>query len=255
MNRGGFSKEEPEKLWMDKKLGQNMLLDESVASMEASFGKGKCVVELGAGLGMLTKQLCKEAKRVIAIEKDKRLFDVLKSQVAYGNLELINADFFKLDDSVTKGAEIMISNVPYNLSSRTVYWLQERGIPAILCLQKEFVEHMLAKANESSYSKLSVITSIYFKAELLREVKAGSFFPSPKVDSQVIKLDPTGRALAAGELKVLSLLMEHKKKTLKNALVDSSSELSIEKNEARGIGREDVQAASRADSPCSADHI
>ena len=128
-----------------KRMGQNFLMSTDIARMEASYAERKCVVEFGAGSGILTKELCALAKSVIAVEKDTRLFNILREKLDFPNLKLINSDFFDLGGETFNGCNIMVSNVPYSLSSKTISWLAEKQMEAVLCLQKDFVGHMLAR--------------------------------------------------------------------------------------------------------------
>jgi 16S rRNA (adenine1518-N6/adenine1519-N6)-dimethyltransferase len=233
-----------EKLRMRKKLGQNMLTNPRIAQLEASYGKGKRVVEIGPGLGILTGELCKTAKSVVAVEKDRRFFEVLENKLKNDKLKLINSDFFDLDYKDLDKPEIMISNIPYNLSSRVIFWLQQHGLTAVLCLQREFVEHMLAAPGSRSYSKLSVVSHLQFDIESIMDVKAANFYPVPKVDSEIVKIMPKGVEIDERTLFVLNLVMEHKKKKVRNAIVDSSSGLKISKGEARQLA-EFVSGAER----------
>src|ERR1700733_737369 len=121
-----------------KSLGQSFLVNISIATMEAEYAKSMNVIELGPGLGILTKELCKTAKKVIAIEKDQRLFDMLSAEIQSPKLNLINNDFFLVDVSSLGKIDIMVSNIPYNLSSKLIYWLSVNKIPALICIQKEF---------------------------------------------------------------------------------------------------------------------
>lgn len=219
-----------------RKLGQNFLLDRSVAIAEAEYGRNRRVVEMGPGLGMLTSELCKVAKRVVAIEKDSAVFSYLRENLNSRKLSLINKDFFDATDAELENPEIMISNVPYNLSSKVVMWLAERGIPAVLCLQKEFVDHMLAKEGTHEYSKLSVIVSVQFKVYRMMNVEPSSFYPEPKVSSAVIYLKPTGRAIDRESARVLNLLMMHKKRKVRNAVADSQHGLGLDGKDARMMG-------------------
>lgn len=218
-----------------KRLGQNFLLDAKVARAEAQHAIGKTVLELGPGLGVLTRELCKTAKRVIAIEKDTRLYEQLLHTIRAKNLELVNADFFELDERTIDGAEMMVANIPYNLSSKTIMWLAERQMPALLCLQKEFVEHLLAKPDTRDYSKLSVVCSIEFKIYDIMDVGRNMFYPEPKVSSSIVFMKPTGTRLDKDVIEMITLLMNHKKKKVRNAFVDSSASLNIGKGEALKI--------------------
>ncbi|MGC8479716.1 MAG: 16S rRNA (adenine(1518)-N(6)/adenine(1519)-N(6))-dimethyltransferase RsmA [Candidatus Micrarchaeia archaeon] len=216
----------------NKKLGQNFLINKNVAFAEAAHGEDKVVLEIGPGRGILTEELCKVSKEVIAVEKDERLFNYLSSKLTYPNLKLINKDFFDCTDSEINlsNIEILISNIPYNLSSKVISWLYKNKIEAILCLQKEFVDHMLAVPNSPSYSKLSVMCHLSFKIVPMMKVSRKSFFPKPKVDSQIIYIKPNSNKPNNEEEEIITLIMQHKKKRLKNAIINSISKLNIEKS-------------------------
>ncbi len=214
-----------------KKLGQVFLINRGVADAEAAHAEGKVVIEIGPGMGMLTKALCMEAKKVIAVEKDFRLYTILKHELPLKNLVLINKDFLRTTDEELEldRADIVISNIPYYLSSSVVGWLAEKRMQAVLCLQKEFVEHMLAKPDTRSYSKLSVFTSLLFRVTKIMDVPKGNFRPVPKVDSAVIYMKPLERRISKRELEIIGLIMQHKKKTVRNAILDSHAYLGMEK--------------------------
>ena len=212
-----------------KRLGQNFLVNTGIAKAEAEYARGRAALELGAGLGALTKELCAVAKRVVAVEYDKRLFDLLASTLSEKNLELVNADFFEPGTGKFEGAEIMVSNIPYNLSSKTLAWLGERDIPAVLCLQKEFVEHMLAEPGTGKYSRLSVVTKLRFSVHEIMDVPASMFYPRPRVDSKIIYIKPSGAGIDKKSLDTISLLMMHKKKKIRNAVIDSSAAMGMSK--------------------------
>ncbi len=214
----------------NKKLGQNFLINRNVAIAEAAHADDKTVLEIGPGKGILTEELCNVAKHVIAIEKDKNLFNYLSSKLQYSNLTLINKDFFDCSDEEIdlKNVDIMISNIPYNLSSKVISWLYIHKCEAVLCLQKEFVEHMLAQTGSKSYSKLSVMCSLSFKITEIMKVPRKNFIPKPKIDSQVIYLKPKSAGIDEKEEHIINLIMQHKKKLFKNALLDSSKVLGID---------------------------
>jgi 16S rRNA (adenine1518-N6/adenine1519-N6)-dimethyltransferase len=214
-----------------RRMGQNFLVSGEIARLEAAYAAGKNVVEFGAGLGILTEALCRVAKSVIAVEKDRRLFSVLEGKVSHQNLRLVNADFFDLDSDMFSGCELMVSNVPYSLSSRTISWLAERRMEGVLCLQKDFVVHMLARPGSDKYSRLSVMAKLQFELEEIANAPSTMFYPKPKVDSMVVRIIPKGKQIDAERIHIISLLMEHKKKRIKNALADSSKGLALEKSE------------------------
>ncbi|MGC8662760.1 MAG: 16S rRNA (adenine(1518)-N(6)/adenine(1519)-N(6))-dimethyltransferase RsmA [Candidatus Micrarchaeia archaeon] len=222
-----------------KKLGQNFLVNTRIAIVEAAHASGKNVLEIGPGHGILTNELCKKAKRVIAVEKDSRLYDELSSLPKKKNLELIRGDFFDVEKGLDLSKiDIVISNIPYNLSSKIIEWLAYSKKEAILCMQREFVEHMLAHKGSKKYSRLSVYAQLSFSMTKIIDVKKGNFRPIPRVDSAIIYLKPKVDGPNYEELKIIGFLMQHKKKELKNAVIDSQKQLGISRGEAQKKGNE-----------------
>jgi 16S rRNA (adenine1518-N6/adenine1519-N6)-dimethyltransferase len=217
--------------WANKREGQHFLIDKSIAEIEAAYGEGRNVLEMGSGMGILTEALCKVAKKVVSVEKDSGLFERLEYTLTFKNLKLINKDFFELEDKEIGKSDIMISNIPYKLSSKVVFWLGQKGMSAVLCVQKEFAEHMMASPGSKSYSRLSVESGLRFKVYRVREVPPTCFHPRPHVNSEVIYIVPKEAKISAGADAVINALMNHKKKTLRNALMDSCKTLGIGKPE------------------------
>lgn len=217
----------------NKKLGQNFLINKRIAVAEAEHAYGKEVLEIGPGYGILTEELVKHAKHVIAVEKDHFLYSLLSSKIKRKNLELIEGDFFESEGRLNlESVNIVISNIPYNLSSKVIEWLAYHKKEAVLCMQKEFIEHMLAKSGSRKYSKLSVYAQLSFSMTKMMDVPKGNFRPIPKVDSAIIYLKPKDARISREELEMINLIMQHKKKELKNAVVDSSKQLGLSKEEA-----------------------
>lgn len=219
-----------------KRLSQSFLIDERVLSREASYAnsKGKTILEIGPGFGFLTKKLAEAgAKEIVAVEKDPRLIPVLENEPGLANLKLINADFLEMKPAKF---DIIISNVPYSISSPILFKLAEMKFErAILCLQKEFVERLLATPGTKDYSRLSITSQACFKMKLLEKVPRSAFHPPPKVDSAIIELIPTGEKLDEKTGGLVQLLFQHRKKTLKAALADSAEALGITKEDARNL--------------------
>ncbi len=219
-----------------KGLGQSFLTNRAVAVAEAEHAHGKRVLELGPGYGILTRELCRYAERVVAVELDRSLFRMLRHELDFGNLKLINGDFFEVGEEEMELADtdMMVSNVPYKLSSRVIDFLVEHRLQAVLCLQKEFVDHVLARPGERKYSRLSVMSQLHFSITRMMDVDRGSFSPVPEVDSAIIYLRPRERWISAAERELVNLLMQHKKKTVRNAVMDSERHF--------GIGRKELAA-------------
>lgn len=230
--------EQARELRAKKRLGQNFLTNVDIARAEAEYARGRNAVELGPGLGILTNELCKTAKHIVAVEKDSRIFGILEAELKCKNLKLVNGDFFKQEKGVFEGSEIMVSNIPYNLSSKTISWVQEMRIEALICVQKEFAEHMLAKPDTKKYSKLSVMAHLMFNMYEIMRVPRNNFYPVPKVDSVLVYLKPKNAEISRKAAEIIGLIMEHKKKSLRNALADSSKGLGITSEKVAEIGAE-----------------
>jgi 16S rRNA (adenine1518-N6/adenine1519-N6)-dimethyltransferase len=213
-----------------KREGQHFLIDKSIADIEAKYAEGMVVLEMGPGMGILTEALCKVAKQVIGVEKDKSLFERLEYTLTNKNLKLMNKDFFELEDSELKKVQIMVSNIPYKLSSKVIFWLGSKKMSAVLCIQKEFAEHMTAAPGTDSYSRLSVESELRFKVYRVREVPPTCFHPKPHVMSEIVYLVPKNIEIDKNVDRIITMLMTHKKKTLRKALIDSSRTLGIEKS-------------------------
>ena len=211
----------------NKKLGQNFMVNEAIADSESEYALGRNAIEIGPGLGILTKKLCKKARKVLAVERDERLYNILKDDLKCKNAEIICGDFFKQNKKIFSGYEIMVSNIPYNLSSKTISWLSDMHMEALLCIQKEFAEHMLAKPDTRKYSKLSVMSSLMFNIYQIMRVPRNNFYPVPNVDSMLVYLKPKSVEISSKAVEIIGLIMEHKKKTLRNAIIDSRKQLGI----------------------------
>ncbi len=215
------------------RTGQVFLINQHIAEIEAEHAIGKRVLEIGPGPGMLTKALLKKARKVIAVEKDRMLYNSLAASIKSKKLKLINKDFLDIsDEDLGPGQiDIMIANIPYQLSSYVIEWLSKKQMQAVLCLQKEFVNHMLAKEDTHEYSRLSVITALSFRVTKIIDVPRGNFRPIPLVDSSIIYIKPLGTAIDGKTLPIISALMQHKKKTIRSAMMDSRSSFGKTKDE------------------------
>ncbi len=206
-----------------KSLGQNFLQDQNILRKEVELAgvKRKKVLEIGPGDGRLTKHiLAAGAKRVIAIERDRELAALLRNRFQYTkNLEIIEGDF--LDEELPE-FDIVLGNIPYYISSPIIFRLKDYDFErAILIVQKEFAIKMIEGAGSSGYGRLSVTSQIFYKVKIIQIVSKELFNPSPKVDSAIIMLIPSGRKISAFEEDMIRWLFQHKNKTVRNALLDS----------------------------------
>ena len=178
---------------MKAKLGQNFLINKKIAEKEieyASINMQDTVLEIGPGQGILTYFLASKAKKVIAVEIDKKLVEKLKKTLPE-NVELINSDILKIDLKNLPKFNKVVSNLPFQISSPFTFKLLKYDFElAILIYQKEFADRMVAKPKTSSYSRLSVNVYYYANCEILDVVSKSCFRPQPKVDSRMIKLIP-----------------------------------------------------------------
>jgi 16S rRNA (adenine1518-N6/adenine1519-N6)-dimethyltransferase len=211
---------------MKQRLGQNFLIDKKVAEREIGYANIKqndIVLEIGPGKGILTEILAKKAKKIIAIELDKNLFNNLKSTIPE-NVELICGDVLKADFEELPKFNKVVSNIPFQISSPLTFKLLEYDFSlAVMIYQKEFAGRMIAVPGSKNYSRLSV--SIYYKTncESLGTVSKMSFSPQPKVDSCIIRLIPRKNppVSVVDEKLFFDLtknLFNHRRKKIKNII-------------------------------------
>jgi 16S rRNA (adenine1518-N6/adenine1519-N6)-dimethyltransferase len=182
----------------NKKLGQSFLIDVNVINRIAdasNISHKDIVVEIGAGIGVLTENIARKAKKVIAVEIDRNLVEVLNDKLGgYDNVEVHSGDILKFDfNSVaeTHGAKIkIIGNVPYNISSPLIFRLLSfRPVISnfILMLQKEIVHRLISVPDNKIYGVPSVILQMFASVEELFNVPSTCFYPQPKVESAMVK--------------------------------------------------------------------
>ena len=180
------------KFFPKKRLGQSFLIDSDLMQRllsHASVNGADVVLEVGAGLGFLTRLLAQKCRKVIAVEIDSKLVKILKEQLRdLQNVELIEGDVLKVSiPSFNK----VVSTPPYSISSPLLFWLLERGFDcAVLAFQKEFAERLSAPVDSKEYSRLTVSTYYRAEVELLGYVPKELFYPPPDVDSIVVRLKP-----------------------------------------------------------------
>lgn len=184
-----------------KKFGQNFLIDESVLDLILSGSKIKnedTVLEIGPGIGTLTRALCVLSKRVIAVEIDHDLIPYLIENLSgFKNYEIINADILKLNlESELKKRGIekvkICANLPYYITTPILmkFFKEHEAIDTITCMvQKEVAERMSASPAGKDYGSLSLLVKYFSEPEILCFVSRNCFIPRPKVDSSVVKLN------------------------------------------------------------------
>lgn len=210
---------------MPKKwLSQFFLKDANMLRKEVAIAsvRGKNVLEIGAGDGRLTEKILDERpKKVYAVEKDSTFVEFLKDKFKdEKRIEIINADFLKLKP---RKIDIIIGNIPYYITSPIIFKLKDYEFErAVLIVQKEFAEKMVAKPNEKNYGRLSVTTQLVFNVQLVQKIPKHLFLPQPKVDSALIMLTKNRKfRITEFEEEVIRILFQHRNKTVRNALLDS----------------------------------
>ena len=179
-----------------KSLGQNFLVDQSVVRElidAAKIGKRDVVLEVGAGTGVVTRELAKRTKKVIAVEFDRDLIPPLKLDLqGLKNVEIINADILDLnfDDLNHQSNFKIVGSIPYQITSPLVHKIlhsSNRPKSITFIVQKEVAEKIAAKAPDATY--LSNFVANFGEARIVRIVKPGAFSPQPKVDSAIIQIE------------------------------------------------------------------
>lgn len=213
-----------------KGLGQNFLQDPLALERiveAAEIQPTDTVLEIGPGLGSLTRYLAASGREVIAVELDANLLPPLKSILSpYGNVRIINGDILKLSPSefIDTSNYLVVANIPYYITSAVIRHLLEsdkKPRRIVLTVQREVAQRICAKPGDMSLLALSV--QVYGKPRIAARIPAGAFFPAPKVDSAVLSVDIYPTPLIKPELldtffQLIKAGFSQKRKTLRNAL-------------------------------------
>ncbi len=210
----------------DKSFGQNFLVDPTVLAAVVSaarVGAGDTVLEVGPGLGTLTRELAHRARRVIAIELDRRLMPVLEETLAgHDNVEVVNGDALAFDLSTLPPASVLASNLPYNVATPVIARALESGrFARLACLvQYEVAERLAAEPGDEAFGALSLLVAHFARAEVVRAVSPGAFMPPPQVRSAVVALEVEPGARPRPRLfALIGAAFAHRRKTLKRNLL------------------------------------
>ena len=234
-----------------KELGQNFLTNRGVVEeiSESCMESGtNTVLEVGPGIGVLTKELAERYENVISLEIDKNLLPVLDYTLGdYKNVKIINEDVMKTDlDTLLapyfeSGKVSVCANLPYYITTPILMKLLESRLPfesITIMIQSEVADRLTAKAGKSDYGAITAVLAYYGISERLFTVTADNFVPAPKVDSAVVKITlykeipykPKSEELM---FRTIKAAFEQRRKTLSNALSNGFGELS--KDEIREI--------------------
>src|SRR5574344_1151363 len=234
--------ERAKKFRAKKRLGQNFLIDEAIISDIIDFAdikKEETVVEIGAGLGFVTEQLVNFAQKVIAIELDEDAIKIL-SKIPANNLEILHQDILKTVFSKLSEKKVkVIANIPYYITSPILVHLlgeiddfcnKNRKMidEIILMVQYEVAKRIVAKENAPSkeYGTLSILAQFFADCEILKKVSKKSFFPSPKVESALVKIKVTNKPkVETTDYKALRRVVKAcfatRRKNIKNSLLNA----------------------------------
>ena len=219
-----------------KGLGQNFLSSQDVLEEIAIAAEidDSGVIEIGPGFGVLTNELAKRAKKVLALEIDERLIPILADTLGeYDNVKVINQDVLKTDvkkliEEEFGGEKVSVAaNLPYYITTPIITGLIEGQLPLknlVVMVQKEVADRITAEPGSKNYGAISVLCQYYTKAELITVVGANEFVPPPKVDSAVVKM--AFRSEPAVKVKdekmffrTVKAAFSQRRKTLLNCLV------------------------------------
>jgi 16S rRNA (adenine1518-N6/adenine1519-N6)-dimethyltransferase len=213
-----------------KSLGQNFLLDETVLHqvVEAALVTPQDVVlEIGSGLGSLTRHLATKARKVVAVELDSNLIPILNQVVGqFSNVQVVEGDILALDpvQLVSQVEYLVVANIPYYITSALIRHLLEASSPPqrlVLTVQQDVARRICASPGDMSLLALSV--QVYGYPEIIAHIPASAFYPPPNVDSSIIRIDRfPSPVIPSDELEAFFRLIKagfsQKRKTLRNSL-------------------------------------
>ena len=223
-----------------KKYGQNFLVDEGVIEDildAAEIGKEDIVIEVGPGIGTLTRYLCERAKHVIAVEIDKKLYDILTDELSvYGNIDIISADILKtdlasvigeLEDRGISGNVKVAANLPYYITTPVILYLLGCGVhfdKMVFMIQKEVADRMCASPGTSEYGSLTLAVGYYGDVRCERTVGPECFIPRPSVESAVVSISMYDAPPVPGDREIIFKLIRgsfnQRRKTLVNGIAN-----------------------------------
>ena len=226
----------------NKNLGQNFLVSSDAINQIVNSGeieKDDLIIEIGPGLGTLTKELLEKAKKVICVELDNKMVEILNERFSlYDNLEILNQDILKTDlkeiikkeknQNNIKDVKI-IANLPYYITTPIIMKLLEEKLDLksiTVMIQKEVAERLIATPGEKNTGAITYTVYYYAEAKKIAEVPNTSFIPEPEVTSEVIRLDirkkpPVETKNTEMMFKIIKNAFMQRRKTLLNSLTNT----------------------------------
>lgn len=234
---------------LSKKQDQSHLVDERILERivdYADIDSSDIVLEIGPGLGNLTRFLVEFAGKVVAVEKDERLVRVLREELGEENLEIFQGDVLSFD---LPDFDKVVANLPYSISSPVTFRLIEKDFDlGVLMYQKEFVDRMVAEPGSSDYSRLSVSLAYRSEIESLEEVSPDKFIPQPEVSSGIVRIRPIEPPFEVEDEEVFSRVVkgafQHRRQKIRNSLFHSFNrifpDMNISRDEKRDLIDESI---------------
>lgn len=256
-------------LYPNKGFGQNFIIEPKIVSKiaEAShIDEHTAVIEIGPGIGALTQQLAKHAKKVLAFEIDKKLITVLDDTLgSYDNVTIINQDFLLCDlkhyyQMLIKEVDkvVITANLPYYITTAIIFKIIESDIAIeymTLMVQKEMAERFMAKANTKDYNALSVILQYQYEITTVMKISSNVFIPKPAVESIVVQFKKRKQEIVIDQASFFALIkacFSQRRKTIYNNLKahynDENLVLAL-------LAKADIDKQRRAESLVLADFI
>ena len=215
-----------------KSLGQNFLVNEEILNLIADLGKinsNDIVIEVGPGTGNLTEKILKKKpKKLIVVEKDKKLSLILKKKFN-NSVEIVNENILNYNQDIYYKKKIIIfGNLPYNISTQILTsWIKINNLNSfckrfILMFQKEVADRILADCNSKNYGRLSIICSWKLNTKKIIDIDPNSFYPIPKIKSSLLILEPKSNYFELENPKnlehITNVFFNQKRKMIKKPL-------------------------------------
>ncbi len=203
----------------DHKLDQNFCIDANVLKKVITLldpKKDDVILEIGPGLGFLTKDIVKHVKKVVVVEKDPIMTKILETEILSDNLLIIEDDFLKVNINDIKPTKI-VGFIPYSISQEILEKINA-SVPTILIVQREYAEKVTAHEGFTKYVAQSVLAQSYSKIKLEAKIKRNSFFPVPPCESAIISLYPIEKKQDELYNKFVKGIFRYPNKDLMNAI-------------------------------------